>query len=672
MKFPLSCCVAVFALAAFAHGETVDTEVCVYGGTAGGVAAACAATRLGHKAVLIEFGRHVGGLTSGGLGWTDIGNKAAIGGFAREFYQRLGKYYGKAESWTFEPHVAEQELEKLLTEFNVPLYREQHLTLVKKTGGRITEIVMDNGKVFRAKMFIDCTYEGDLMAKAGVSYMVGRESNAQFDETINGVRAKTPAHQFMVPVDPYIVPGDPKSGLLPFVQSGTGAAPGEADACVQAYNYRLCLTKVPENRRPIDPPEGYNPKDYELLGRYCQGLVAAGRKVSLHNFLKIDMVTPEKTDINNNGGFSTDDIGANYAYPNADYATREKIRKDHERYIRGLLTFLATDSRVPEDVRNDMKQWGLCKDEFKDTGGWPFQMYVREARRMKGEMVMTEKVCRGIERPEDSVGLGAYNMDSHNCQRLVKDGRAENEGDTQVGVKPYPISYRAIVPQASECQNLWVPVCLSATHIAYGSIRMEPVFMILGESSATAACMAIDNKTTAQGVDYPKLREQLEKEGQVLAWTGQSNRERANAEHRMKWEGLLLDSDKAKFTGEWTEGSLSNPRGIGDGYRHDDDKDKGAKSARWTPEIATTGEYEIVFHFPAGGNRAKSVPVTVEVDGHSTVVQVDERDEAGNGIASLGKFQLPKGTGTTVTVSNAGTDGFVVVDGIQIVQAAKK
>jgi hypothetical protein len=348
--------------------------------------------------------------------------------------------------------------------------------------------------------------------------MVGRESNDRFGETLNGIRAATPKHQFGVKVDPYQKPGDPASGLLPLVMPGPLGQPGAADACVQTYNFRLCLTNNPANRIPITPPAGYDPKRFELLGRYCEALVAAAHKPTLKTFLKIDMVTADKTDINNNGAISTDFIGENHAYPDADYATREKIRQTHEDYIRGFLTFIATDPRVPANVRAEMQQWGLCKDEFQDTGGWPHTMYIREARRMLGAYVMTEKNCRHAETPDDAVGLGAYNMDSHNCRRIVQDDAARNEGDVQVGVKPYPVSYRAIIPRGDECANLWVPVALSATHIAYGSIRMEPVFMILGQSAATAACLAIDDRIAAQNVDYAKLRAQLLKDGQILAW----------------------------------------------------------------------------------------------------------------------------------------------------------
>jgi FAD dependent oxidoreductase len=647
---------------AIARTEVIECDILVFGGTACGVSAACTAARFGKKVAVAEFGRHVGGLTSGGLGMTDIGNKAAIGGFSREFYKRLGKHYGKPEAWTFEPSVAERELRALLAEAKVPIYFEQRLAMVKKDGARIVEVVMENGNVFRARMFIDCTYEGDLMAKAGVPYMVGREANERFGETLNGIRAETPKHQFLVPVDPYVKPGDPASGLLPFVQSAPIGKPGEGDRSVQAYNFRLCLTKNPANRKPIEPPPGYDAKRYELLGRYFNALAQAGRKVTLANFLNINMVTPEKTDINNNGGFSTDFIGTNYDYPDADYATREKIWHEHLEYVQGLLTFLATDERVPKDIRTEMNMWGLCRDEFQDTSGWPHAMYVREARRMLSDYVMTEKVCRQIQKPNDSVGLGAYNMDSHNCRRIVRDGSAYNEGDVQVGVKPYPISYRSIVPRQSDCENLFVPVCLSATHIAYGSIRMEPVFMILGQSSATAASFAIDNHVAVQRIDYTKLRAQLLQDGQVLEWTGGE----ANLAPAPKLEGIVLDDTEAEKAGEWIAGTLVESRRVGIGYIHDGNKDKGACTVRWRPEIPQAGEYEIVLHFPPHPNRATSVPVTIETSNTAArTVRINEQDDSAR--ASLGTFRLPRGKPITITLSNKDTDGYVIADGVQLV-----
>jgi hypothetical protein len=533
---------------AASSAEVIEADVCVYGGTSAGVAAAVQTTRLGKRAVLAEFGRHLGGLTSGGLGATDIGNKAAIGGLSREFYARIAQHYANdaawtvetretyfrqrrssqtaatepgalATMWTFEPHVAEDIFFQMINQARVPVYLGQRLASVKTSDGRLVEIVMESGKVFRARMFIDATYEGDLMAKAGVSHVVGREANSQYGETLNGIRAETPKHQFTVPVDPYLKPGDPAGGLLPFIQAGDGGVPGEGDRRVQTYNFRLCFTTNAAMRRHIAPPPKYDPAQYELLARYLEALVAAGKKPKLAEFWNPIWMPNGKTDINNNGGFSTDFIGMNYEYPEGDYAKRAGIWQAHEDYTRGFIHFLATSPRVPENMRAEIQQFGLCSDEFLDTGGWPNQLYVREARRMVADYVMTEHNCRGEQVAADSIGLAAYNMDSHNCQRIVKNGRVENEGDVQVPpMKPYPISYRAIVPKAGECRNLLVPVCLSATHIAYGSIRMEPVFMILGQSAATAASIAIDDRAPAQKVDYAKLRQRLLADQQILEW----------------------------------------------------------------------------------------------------------------------------------------------------------
>jgi hypothetical protein len=670
-SIPLASC---FFLAAattlIAEAPPIETDICIYGATASGVAAACTAAKLGKTVALVEPGRHVGGLTSGGLGQTDIGNKAAIGGFAHDFYKRLGRHYGKPEAWTFEPHVAEEELRALLEEAHATVYFGQPLKAVRKEGAKVTELSTEDGNRYRAKIFIDCTYEGDLMAGAGVSYMTGREANFQFDETLNGVRDQTPKHQFLVPVDPWKRKGEPESGLIRLISADPFGVAGMGDRSIQAYNYRLCLTKNPLNRRPIEPPSGYDPARFELAGRYIEALLAAGKPVKLGMFLSISMVTPEKTDVNNNGPISTDYIGGNLVYPEADRLTREGIAKEHENYIRGLLTFLATDPRVPEEMRRDMSEWGLCKDEFPDTGGWPYALYVREARRMTGEYVMAEKNCRWEAKVDDSVGLGAYGMDSHNCRRIVRDGHVENEGDTQVGVKgPYPVAYRSIVPKADQCTNLLVPVCLSATHIAYGSIRMEPVFMILGQSAATAASLAIDDGDTVQKVDYAKLKERLLADGQILAWTAAAAP--GGRPLPPKLPGIVLDDDDAVKTGSWLNGSVSGAQHVGPGYVHDGDSGKGEKSLMWTVEIPKAGDYEIIFHFPPNGNRASNAPITIEAEGHTTVVKVNERKSAGGGAISLGKFHLPQGGRTTVRLSNEGTDGYVAADGLQVLPVQK-
>ena len=542
---------ASLAPALFA-AEVVQTDICVFGGTSGGIAAAVQSARLGKSVVVVEASQHLGGLTTGGLGATDIGNKAAIGGIAREFYEQIAQHYanpqawtreapqqaatlsagqekgadpvaaktGKPTKWTFEPHVAMAIYRRWLAEAKVPVHFGQRLAGVKKDGARISEITMENGRVFRAKMFIDASYEGDLMAKAGVSYHVGREANATYGETINGIREKTPSHQFTVQVDPYLTPGQPASGLLPFIQPGDGGTPGEGDRRVQAYNFRLCMTRTPANRVPWEKikPAGYDEKNYELLARLLEAHVQAGKPLRLPGLMNLVRMPNDKTDTNNNGPFSTDFIGMNYDYPEADYATRERLTKEHASYIKGFLYFLATSPRVPPALRDEVNTWGLAADEFPDTGHFPPQMYVREARRLISDYVMTENDCRQKLRAADPVGLGAYNMDSHNCQRIVQGGFVRNEGDVQVKVSPYGISYRSLVPKQSQCENLFVPVCLAASHIAYGSIRMEPVFMILGQTSATAAALAIEAQVPVQKVPYEKLQARLLSDGQILAW----------------------------------------------------------------------------------------------------------------------------------------------------------
>ena len=538
-----------------AMGEDEEAfDVVVYGGTSAGVASAVQSARMGKSVVLIEPGRHLGGLTTGGLGATDIGNKEAIGGIAREFYHRLYLYYRKDNSWicqkrrdyvkapepfrgnpeswdkgkawwTFEPHVAEEILNDMIRRAKVPARLEakprvvygERLDLkngVQKQGSQIIAIRMESGRVFRGKMFIDATYEGDLMAKAGISYTIGRESNTQYGETLNGVQTKNARHhQFEKPVDPYIKPGDPSSGLLPGVHADGHGEEEQGDHRVQAYNFRLCLTDVPENRVPIPKPADYNELRYELLLRYYE---AGFNEIP---WIKT-MMPNRKTDINNRNAFSSDNIGMNYNYPDGDYAIREKIIADHISYQKGLMWTLANHPRAPADVREQVSEWGLAKDEFVDNGHWPHQLYVREARRMVSDYVMTENNCRGAAVVSDSVGLAAYTMDSHNTQRYVNDkGHARNEGDVQVGgFGPYPISYRSIIPREEQCSNLLVPVCLSASHIAFGSIRMEPVFMVLGQSAATAACLAIDEDVSLQQLDYQKLRKQLLKDKQRLDW----------------------------------------------------------------------------------------------------------------------------------------------------------
>lgn len=488
--------------------QTIKTQVCIYGGNSGGVMAAVQLRRLGRSVILLEPGGHLGGLSTGGLSYTDFGNKAAIGGLAREFYRRVGAKYGVNEEWNFEPHIAERVMLDLVTENQVPVYYRQFVAKVQMRGKRLTALTTENGLTVQADQFIDCTYEGDLMARAGVSYHVGREGNSVYGETLNGVQVRG-THQFDFPVDPYVKEGDPSSGLLPGIDPAPLEAPGTGDKRVQTYNFRMCLTRRTENRIPFPKPPGYDPREYMLLARY---LATGWNEV----FRKFDPIRNDKTDTNNHGAVSTDFIGRNHTWPEADYATRERLFQAHVTYQMGLMWFLANDERVPEPIRTKMAGYGLAKDEFPETGGWPHQLYIREGRRMVSDYVMTELNCRGQKVAERPVGIASYNMDSHNCRRFLQDGKVKNEGDIQVGVKPYPIDYRAIIPKRGECENLFVPVCLSCSHIAYGSIRMEPVFMILGQSAALAADLALQRKCALQDIPYEDLRPRLEQAGQVL------------------------------------------------------------------------------------------------------------------------------------------------------------
>ncbi len=514
----------------------VEYDIVIYGGTSAGIVSAVQATRMGKTVIIIEPSNHIGGLSTGGLGATDIGNKQAIGGISREFYERIAEKYNNSEAWkwqqkeeyskrsteeeipsmwTFEPKVAQEVFRDMIKEYKLEVVLNERLDLnqkVIKKEGMITSIKMESGKEFYGKVFIDATYEGDLMAQSGVAYTVGRESNEQYNETLNGVQKKLGKyHQFPHGVDPFIIPGDSTSGLLPNVNSKTNED-GTGDKMVQGFCFRMCLTDVPENRIMVEKPVEYDEQEYELLFR----AIEAGYKGP---FFIMSKMPNRKTDSNNKGPFSSDYIGRNFDYPEGDYATRNDIIKEHENYQKGLLWTLANHPRIPEEIRNEFSKWGLPKDEFLNNGHWTPQLYIREARRMLSDFVMTEHHCtQDSIRADKSIGMGAYTMDSHHMQRYInKNGFVKNEGDVEVGgFGPYPISYRAIIPKAQECKNLLVPVCLSASHIAFGSIRMEPVFMILGQSAATAASLAIDEQLTVQEVDYSKLKTALKKGNQVL------------------------------------------------------------------------------------------------------------------------------------------------------------
>ncbi|WP_127588133.1 FAD-dependent oxidoreductase [Paenibacillus koleovorans] len=491
-------------------------DLVIYGGTSAGIAAAVQAIRMGLVPVVVEPSDRIGGLTTGGLGDTDAGNKEAIGGLSLEFYTQLGQQYGMSQPvWMFEPSRASAVFREWVERYGIQVLYKERLDLAngveKNDGNQLVSIRMESGLVISGRMFMDTSYEGDLMKLAGVSYTVGREANREYGETFNGIQTRQAMyHQLPAGIDPYRVAGDPSSGLLPGVHPSPGGSDGEGDERIQAYCYRMCLTDDPDNRLPIEQPPGYDEDEYELLFRAIER--------GLDRFFKLRMLPNRKTDSNNDKGFSTDYIGRNYSYPEAGYEERARIAAAHKTYQKGLVWTLQHHPRVPVDIRAFYREWGLPRDEFVEYGHWTPQLYIRESRRMLGDVVMNENHIYRRLSVVDSVGLGSYWMDSHHTQRYVgPNGDVVNEGDVQVQVsEPYPISYRSIVPRESECANLFVPVCLSASHIAYGSIRMEPVFMVLGQSAATAAALALEAGVSVQRVDYAFLRRRLLEDGQRL------------------------------------------------------------------------------------------------------------------------------------------------------------
>ncbi len=539
--------IAILSLFGCQNNSKIDknintADVIVYGGTAAAVSTAVQLTRMGKSVLVVSPDKHLGGLTSSGLGFTDTGDKRVIGGIAREFYQGIYNYYQEEESWKwqekeeygnkgqgtpaidgenktmwiFEPSIAEKVFKDFVKENNIEVIYDECLD--RKNGVEIEDVEILSfttlsGQKYTGKIFIDATYEGDLMAAAGVSYHVGREAYTVYNEDLNGVQLdRFYGHYFGDrKISPYVITGDSSSGLLARISSEDPGKLGDGDHRIQAYCFRTCLTKNENNRVPFEKPEGYDSTQYELLIR----IFDSGWRDA---FGKFDPIPNLKTDVNNRGPFSFDNIGMNYDYPEASYEKRAEIIKEHETYQKGLLYFTATDSRVPEEIQEEMNKWGLAKDEFMDNGHWPHQIYVREARRMIGEFVMTQNELEGKKDVINPIGMGSYNMDSHNTQRYItSEGFVQNEGDVEEGLDdPYQISLGSILPKKEECSNLLVPVAVSSSHIAFGSIRMEPVFMILGQSVGIIAALALENNIGIHDLSYDEIKAKLIEDGQVL------------------------------------------------------------------------------------------------------------------------------------------------------------
>ncbi|MEO5996889.1 MAG: FAD-dependent oxidoreductase [Chitinophagaceae bacterium] len=522
------------SFSAFSQSATFD--VIVYGGTAGGFTAAIQVAKMGKSVALLEPGKHIGGISVEGLGSTDIDNHPefqnsfAVGGLAMEFYRRIAIAYGREKAfdsailfkkklpllWRFESSVAEKVIREWLAEYNIKLYYQSHLSenknAVVKKSGAIATIRMEDGKEYKAKIFIDATIEGDLLAAAGVTTIIGRESNFRYHETLNGIRAVTDHNQFAVKVDPYKTPGDPLSGVIPTIQDEPFGIPGEGDKSLQAYCFRVCLTKNKDNQVSFTTPAGYNRSEYEIYIRYEK----AGGKL-----YKPSAGLPNgKTDLNGGADLSHNLYGMNRDYPGGSYAVKEKVLSYHKNFTQGLFYFLANDTAVTASVRNEWSQWGLCKDEFTDNGGWPRMFYVRDARRMVSDYIITQHHGSSVNPVpvEDPIAVAYWPMDVHSARRIIKDGYAYNEGFVFGGNywRPFGVSYRAMVPKRSECNNLLTPTCLSASHIAYGAIRLEYNYMTQGQACAIAAVLAIKTKKTVQDIAYETLKSELLKQGAVI------------------------------------------------------------------------------------------------------------------------------------------------------------
>jgi len=672
-------------------------DLVIYGGTSAGIAAAVQAKRMGASVIVLEPSARIGGLTTGGLGQTDIGKKAAIGGISREFYQRIRKHYASDASWnweskadyrsggqsrttanedtmwTFEPSAALKIMQDFVSENNIEVVLNAKLdrTPLKDHEPRVEGVVMRNTTIlglitedqnqYRGRCFIDATYEGDLLAGAGVSYVVGRESAQEYDEPLNGVQTKRALHhQLKSGIDPYRVQGDPTSGLLPGIDETGPGVEQSGDHRVQAFCFRMCLTDQPANRRKILKPADYDPISYELLLRNFE----AGAKVLPWSF---SLMPNRKTDINNNRGASTDFIGQSYRYPEATYEQREVIVEKHLQYQKGLLWTLANHPRVPLAMRLQVSQWGPCLDEFTTPDGWQRQLYVREARRMVGTTVMTQNHCQGSRVAEKPVGLAAYTMDSHHVQRYVDNtGHVRNEGDVQVGgFSPYGIEYGSLTPQEAECNNLLVPVCLSASHIAFGSIRMEPVFMVLGQTCATAAVHSVREKQNVQNINYEKLRSQLILDKQVLSWSHTAEKSPLSTDPKT-FSGIVLDDNQSDRTG-FDSISQSNGPFLASHYRHDSNAGKGTQNATYKFNIKEPGKYKLQLAWTPHANRATNVPIILSTSGDKKALLLNQQqkpDEAPFG--TLGIFNLAPGV-ATVEIGNANTNGYVIVDGARLV-----
>jgi hypothetical protein len=655
-----------------------DWDVVIYGGTPSGIIAGVAAAREGASVVVIEPTRWIGGMITGGLASTDIGRETTIGGATREFFTRAAARYDGKFLWYAEPHANMETFDAMLREAKVEVVKGQRLKSVSKSGARLTGLTTESGETYLGKEFIDATYEGDLMARAGVSYIVGREAKDTYGESLAGIQPmpiRPRTHEVMGSVcsciggtGPHYIHGTPlpipardaEGRLLFGVQELKGDA-GDADGLTQSYNFRLVVTQNPELRVPFPKPAHYDPAHFELLLR----LIQAYPEIHFGRLVHLGRIANGKFDLNAQGLFSTDYPGANTEYPDGDAATRARIRQDHIDYTQGFLWFLGHDPRVPEGLRAETNSWGLCRDEFADNDHWPYALYVREARRMKGEYIMVQKDCQTEPTKPDGVGMGSFVLDCHIVQRVATpEGAVTDEGSfPDAPARPYQIPYRSLTPRRAECENLLVPVCLSASHIACCSLRMEPVYMALGQASGLAAAAAIKGQAAVQAIDVAALQNRLLAQKAVLSLPDTSV-------STSQFPGIVVDDTAAVYTGDWTETSFGVP--IGSGSHHDANSGQGGKTARFTVKVPRAGNYEVRFAYIPAPNRASAVAVTIEsADGPKDVTVNEKLAPPYQGhFVSLGFFRFTPEKPAAILITNKGADGYVSVDAIQFLDQA--
>ncbi len=674
MKNFLATAIAAMTLWSAMGSAAEKFDLVVYGGTPGGIATAIAAKREGVSVLLLETTKHLGGMTSGGLSHTDVGPKPELlGGFAREFFTRANAKYRDPnrtakDFWYHEPHVAEQVFTELLREAGVDVVFGTRVQSVQKSRARITEFSTTDGKTYKARIFADASYDGDLMARAGVSYVVGREGRETYDEPLAGfypepLRPRTAeymskpgtayTHGTPLKISAYGTDGK----LLPGINT-EWPAPGSADKRSQSYNFRVIVTTNAAIRVPFPKPAKYDPLRYEILAR----IIDAYPGIRFEKLVFLGALPNGKFDANASGLVQgTDHVGGNVDYPEADYAKRDRIWQDHVDYVQGFFWFLANDPRMPAELREQALAYGLAEDEFADNANWPYALYVREARRMIGSYVMKQPDCTKATTKPDSIGMGAFILDSHAVQRLVdNEGNVIDEGNFDVGVRPYQIPYRCVTPKTEQCENLLVPVCLSASHVTYGSIRMEPQFMILGHSTGVAAAMALKKGLAVQDIDVPALQSKLREQKQVLEWKSATETSVTN------FAGIVIDDEEAVYTGDWTTSNFGDA--INGSSHHDNNSGQGTKTARFEIKVPLSGKYEVRFAYVASPNRASKVMTRVDHADASTTSSVDERRAPTfeQHFVSLGFFQFLTTKPATITISNEKADGFVSVDAVQL------